>query len=247
MLEDGSCGNVVGYNFSYDHQTGVGFQGGDLNNNHSAHNVMNLWEGNVGSMFESDGYHGSQSHTVAFRNLFHTQHPTLTQGRKAINQCRWTYYNSLVGNVLGWPAMSGTWYYNITNIDYGYEISSIYRFGYPNSGNASYSGTVGPDTTTRIDSYPSNDQRRDLTVEATTYTHGNYDYLTASTIWNATNADHTLPSSLYLPSKPDWFGTVTYPPIGPDVAGLTNKIPAQLRFEGTVIPTAGFKLRIYRR
>jgi hypothetical protein len=41
-----------------------------------------------------------------------------------------------------------------------------------------------------------------------------------------------LPASLYLASKPSWFGKVTFPPIGPDVSGHANKIPAQIRYEG---------------
>jgi hypothetical protein len=40
-----------------------------------------------------------------------------------------------------------------------------------------------------------------------------------------------LPASLYLTSKPSWFGTVAWPPIGPDVSGMANELPAQLCYE----------------
>jgi hypothetical protein len=46
-----------------------------------------------------------------------------------------------------------------------------------------------------------------------------------------------LPESLYLSGRPGWFttpyGTVAWPPIGPDVAGSVSKIPAQLCYENT--------------
>lgn len=36
---------------------------------------------------------------------------------------------------------------------------------------------------------------------------------------NPVPADHVLPNSLYLSSKPSWWGSVAWPPIGPDVTG----------------------------
>ena len=40
-----------------------------------------------------------------------------------------------------------------------------------------------------------------------------------------------LPPSLYLRWAPLWWGSSTWPPIGSNVIGRTNKIPAQIRFE----------------
>jgi hypothetical protein len=45
-----------------------------------------------------------------------------------------------------------------------------------------------------------------------------------------------LPPSLYLTAKPDYFGAVPWPPIGPDVTGQTSDIPAKLRFEQLTSP-----------
>ena len=58
MLENSTSGTVVAYNYSYN-SPNVELMPGDLNTNHGAHNLMNLWEGNVGSQFQADGYHGS--------------------------------------------------------------------------------------------------------------------------------------------------------------------------------------------
>jgi len=68
-------------------------------------------------------------------------------------------------------------------------------------------------------------------VAATLLRHGNYDYVNNDTVWNPAITEHTLPASLYLSSRPAWFEDVPFPPIGPDVAKLTEKIPAQLRYE----------------
>jgi hypothetical protein len=52
-------------------------------------------------------------------------------------------------------------------------------------------------------------------------------------------ADQTLPASLYLASKATWFGTVAWPPIGPDVSGMTNQLPAQLCYETNNLGASG--------
>jgi hypothetical protein len=53
-----------------------------------------------------------------------------------------------------------------------------------------------------------------------------------------------LPPSLYLGSAPSWFstpyGTVPWPPIGPDVTGSVHAIPAELCYENTVAKGADF-------
>jgi PKD repeat protein len=71
----------------------------------------------------------------------------------------------------------------------------------------------------------------DPLVASTLIRHGNYDYVDLETKWDSGSSNHTLSSSLYLMSKPAWFGSVVWPPIGPDVAGYVQKIPAQVRFE----------------
>jgi hypothetical protein len=71
----------------------------------------------------------------------------------------------------------------------------------------------------------------------TTFYHGNYDSASASTIWNVNGSgSQSLPASFFLSSKPSWFGSVPWPPIGPDVSGgpdstvggHANYIPAEV-------------------
>ena len=61
--------------------------------------------------------------------------------------------------------------------------------------------------------------------------------MTNSTIWDPDISDHSLPDSLYLSSKPSWWpASVPWPPIGPDVSGMTNKLPAQVCYEQGKMP-----------
>lgn len=63
--------------------------------------------------------------------------------------------------------------------------------------------------------------------------HGNFNYVADSVISDPTISNHDLPAFLYLSQAPNWWYVETpLPPIGPDVAGLVNKIPAERRFEG---------------
>jgi hypothetical protein len=80
--------------------------------------------------------------------------------------------------------------------------------------------------------------RDDATIVTDTYLHGNYDYATQSTRWDSFNADRILPPSLYLSSKPAFFGGLPWPSIGSDRNPLVGTIPAKERYEGRAIPPA---------
>jgi hypothetical protein len=58
---------------------------------------------------------------------------------------------------------------------------------------------------------------------------------------NAVPSSQTLPNSFYLSAKPSWFGSIAWPPIGPDVTGgfdastgnHVHKIPARVCYENS--------------
>jgi hypothetical protein len=74
---------------------------------------------------------------------------------------------------------------------------------------------------------------------------GNYDYATGATRWNSGEIPaglpvpptQSLPPSLFLASRPDWWGATPWPAIGPDVtggadaSGHAHRIPAQRCYE----------------
>jgi hypothetical protein len=221
-------GSVIGYNFARNMRFPgwPDYQIYGFNGNHAPHGMMCLFEGNVaGGGVIQDGYHGSVSHTTYFRNYFSGKHvdPRRTGNIKLIDLCRFSYYQNVVGNVLGsedWPA-NGV--YEMTGIPDYVSQPCIYRLGYPNMGNNAYSDTNPPSN--------ANNGGLDSKVKATLLRHANYDYLHRDVVWDPAVPDHELPPSLYLPGRAAWWGDTPWPPIGPDVPGLTHEIPAQARFE----------------
>ncbi len=77
---------------------------------------------------------------------------------------------------------------------------------------------------------------------------GDYSYADGSTNWgyggykDPDSSDHALPGSMYLGSKPAFFGSTAWPAIGPDVtggndaAGHVNYIPAQVCYAEGQMP-----------
>ena len=243
-----TMGSVIAYNYAYDTYAAYGsannWQIQSYITQHEAHEMMNLWEGNVGDQIQNDGYHGSGSHQTLFRNWINGLSPRgFTLNRKMIDLDRFSYWHNVIGNVLGdssWtPAeyqMTGIW-------DYNHPV--IYRLGYPDMGNNGYTEGNPPQG-------PNMNPNQccvlcgegfDAQVQATLIRHMNFDYYTNRTIQcgdstyaregcqGVTGTD--LPASLYLAAKPSWWCNESpWPAIGPDVVGYHGKIPAQIALEG---------------
>jgi hypothetical protein len=170
---------------------------------------MNLWEGNIAYKAEADIIHGSSSHNTIFRSQSKGwQSETITTRNNAIEIAAKNTYMNVVGSVLGTPGKSNR-YEVLPGQPYDdWSDSVIWALGVG-------SGVDDPN------------------VAATLLRHGNYDYVTNSVVWDAAIADHDLPDSLYLSKRPEWWCQETpWPPIGPDVAGYHQDIPAKRRFEG---------------
>jgi len=79
---------------------------------------------------------------------------------------------------------------------------------------------------------------------------GNFDYLTNSVHWENLAAQ-TLPNSLYLTSKPAFFGSNPWPWVDPTGSTHLYVLPATQRYNtilagGTLPPAAPANLRIIR-
>ena len=226
MIMNGSSGNVVAYNYFWEtSRAGVTWVQPALNCNHGAHGLMNLIEGNVGSRFQNDGYHGSGSHNTIFRNWFNGLHPSFTMERQIVDLCRGSYYHNVVGNVLGASSWDPT-AYQMTGSP-GHSSSYIYQLGYPNPDNASY--TPATTWTGWTDTLP------DARVASTLLRHGNYDYYNDAVVWDRSLSARAIPNSLLYDSKPSYFGSLAWPAIGPDLGTMVNDIPAKARWDRYVI------------
>ncbi len=225
--EGGTSGNTVGYNYFTEVMYSEGETPQPAIAYHGSHPIMNLWEGNImESKVLFDSYWGSSSHNTMLRNRLWI--PTSKNGQTALQYFYdldiWSLSrdNNIIGNVLGNPGVEVSLHAN--GGTYGTQTRAIYRIGATSAGD----GSNDPD------------------IVASTILHGNIDWVgvsasTPNLRWEPEISDHVIPQSLYLFAKPSWFGSVTWPPIGPDVTGGNNqntpggyvhKIPAQLRYEG---------------
>src|SRR5205085_12112988 len=70
----------------------------------------------------------------------------------------------------------------------------------------------------------------DPQIAATLIRDGNFDYATNTVKWDRT--PQTIPNSLYLTSKPAFFGHCAWPWIDPLALAKVNVLPARARFDG---------------
>jgi hypothetical protein len=242
-VNSGSSGNVFAYNFAENNFAGVpgnGLMGQSYDSNHAPHNSYNLWEGNVGSVFQSDGYFGSESEGTLYRNWFHgtcdTSEPSTDQFGRAVHLSRFSRNVSVVGNVLGRSGYSFT--YDNAGGGAGYGEHYAYLLGLPNIGNGGYNGNTAPPWADWGTSPgPGGFQELDLEVAATTIRKGNWNAKDAAIPESESLGGSKLPDSLYRCGKPDWFGALAWPPFDPnsppDTAdGLTayKRLPAGQRW-----------------
>ena len=217
---NGAAANAYIYNYAMDQQRAT-YSGQGLFINHGPHGFMDLYEGNIVYNVSNDGYHGSGSHHTAFRNNINgvNSNPMYSGYWHMINLCRGSYYHTIVGNIIG----DSSW--TVENYDFpvGGSGQGVYRLGFPNVENNSLTPAI---VWANYDAgYP------DPNVAATLLRHGNYDYFSKATVWDDTISSRTIPNSLFYSTKPDYFGALQWPPIGPDVSGLVNAIPAKARWD----------------
>lgn len=232
----GGFGNVIAYNYCVDAYytdpptaPDAGKLPSDIGTNHSPHTQYNLVEGNVVGKFGSDAYHGSGSHTVLLRNVATgTSSWTGVSNGTAVQIDRRNLYYALVGNVLGQQGAPATFEYATES---GWTGSAIYRLGFPDVGNDSYAGTFPPMELLYGDGGP-----RDLYVDrddtdvGTTIIEGNWNATLGEQDW--TLDPQPIPDSYFLTEKPEWFGSLAWPPVDP-AAPVTDDptiIPAGYRY-----------------
>lgn len=216
IFEGGGSGCVIAYNYSVGavSEPDKDWLTGDLDT-HGSHPFMNLFEGNTTSKIALDNTWGSASHNTGYRNNvlnFSKNNTTPTGGRWAIDVEANSYYNNFAGNVIGRQGDKGD---QFAKTGISWTTLATYRLGFqcPGCGNIS-----------------------DPKVKETTLLNGNFDYISGDTVWSG--SDHTLPPSLYLTARPDfWPASLRWPAIGPDLDPMVSANPAELRYNGEAPPT----------
>jgi len=222
-IANGASSCAVIYNYVHDTCRAVRYSRG-FTVNHGPHGLMFLMEGNILPTVVNDGYHGSTSHVVAFRNSINGLNSTESIQRKLLNLCRGSYYHSIVGNVLGDPSWRPDYY------DQPYpasRVGAIYALGWPSADSLGIADFADVPWT----AWRKSTSAPDADVARTLIRHGNYDYYQRAVGWDDDISSYTIPDSLFYPSRPDFFGALQWPPIGPDVRGLVTQIPAKARWD----------------
>jgi len=188
--------------------------------------MYNLFEGNNGSGYWGDVFHGTSGLNTVFRNRAVGWETGKTAVTVPVQLESYNRFDNIIGNVLGQFG-----YHTTYQTSLGVAASaSIYDLG---AGNTEGLVTVLSDSL----------------VASTLMRWGNYDVVNAavrfvnsevpsgiSSYANPVPASQTLPPSFYLSAKPSWWPSgKVWPPIGPDVtggnipnlAGHAYTIPAQ--------------------
>jgi hypothetical protein len=218
-------GNVVGYNYMED-----GYGQGyptivevGLNASHMTTPHMELFEGNESFNFDSDSVWGNSIYITVYRNHLTAMRRSLggvsltdTYNRRAIGLTINHWWYNFLGNVLGTadqallPGQSGFVY---EASDFRSSAVPMWKLGYN-----------GEDA-----SVP-----QDATVVARTLRHGNFDFVSGGVVWDRATADHDLPPSLYLSSKPAFFGTSPWPWVDPTGTVKLHTLPARARYDAGI-------------
>ena len=212
-------GNVVSYNYMDDgwirsHPSWVEV---GLNASHMTTPHHELFEGNESFNFDGDNTWGNAVFITVFRNHLTAKRRSLpplqlndVQNRRAIGLMAGHWWYTFVGNVLGTADQHSTPFSRFRYEDtFPWHGTGMWRLGYnPENWNAP----------------------ADSKVLSTTIRGGNFDYATRSVHWEDISPQN-LPSSLYLASKPDFFGSNPWPWVDPTGPVPLHTLPARQRFD----------------
>lgn len=220
--EGSGNGNVVSYNYSigtFGHNPPATNDTLTLDlMNHGGYPYHNLFEGNIGQQMGEDNVWGGSRYQTWLRNYATRHNPDCDGGdcKYGLRAFR-VEANNLYSTYVGNVACKLG--------DTG-QVWHLY-LGCDNDFACNGPGPI------------------DTRVAATILRHGNFDFISNTTQWDPNITDHNLPKSLYLETKPSFFGDLPWPPIGPDISGIVGTLPAKLRYEGSnfIKPPTGFKIQ----
>ena len=254
VMRSSGGGNVIAYNYMED-----GYGAGyptivevGMNAAHMAGSHYELFEGNQAFNFDSDSYWGTQMYITVFRNHLTTLRRSLpgvqtqltdSNNRRGVGLTINQWWYSFVGNVIGYP----NGYLQSPAIGYAYPSAfspqvqgSVFQYewlGGNFGGDASYTPMwqLGYDGSNWYTT-------QDAQVQARTLRDANFDYFTKSVRWHGIggtgvgatpNPVPSLPNSLYLSSKPAFFGSNPWPWVDGSSASnpIPGTLPARARFD----------------
>jgi hypothetical protein len=243
-------GNVVAYNYMDDAygSTYPNMPEAGLNAGHYTTPHMELLEGNYSHNYKGDSFWGNSIYITVFRNLLSglraARRPLDTykfdiypymdlQGRTAVDVQAHNDYTNFVGNVLGFQGQS-LLSYSKNGYSYAQNAWSYERLGgFPKNGEV---------TMWSIGSQQAGGWTWVPTTYKTQLREGNWDWVTGSQRWHGIGGEvgsgipRVIPDSLYLVSKPAFFGSNPWPWVNP-ANGTASILPAKACLEQGKMPT----------
>ncbi len=217
VVRSSGAASVVGYNymdngyiFTMPEWMEVGLNGSHMVGGHHV-----LFEGNESFNYDSDNTHGNAIAMTVFRNHLVGRRRSFTgmSNARGAGLMFGSWWHTFIGNVIGEPGRMDGWIY---------EDPGDGSLGHSTSqwGSAPAIWKLGYDPTHW-------EQAADPKVRSTTVRDGNFDYLTGTVRWD--RDERALPPSLYLTSKPAFFGDHPWPWVDPTGTVKTGVLPAKLR------------------
>jgi len=213
-------GNVIAYNYMEDGwiDSSTGWVETGINASHMTCPHYELFEGNQSFNFDGDNTWGNAVYITVFRNHF-------TGRRRSVAPLSFTD----TGNLRAIGLMEGhKWYSFVGNV-----LGTANQNPFPATRfvlDAPFPWTDDPIGMWRLGYNPENwSAPPDSNVTGTVIREGNFDYVTGTVRW--VNGPQQLPASLYLSSKPAFFGNNPWPWV--DAAGTVKvaTLPARARFD----------------
>lgn len=244
-LTETSVGNVFAYNYAVDNFFGAGWQACDTDL-HAAGDYDNLYEGNIGTCFNPDDIHGTspigntiyRSYYSGFDDAAYVRNGNVNPTRMVAMQALSFARNmNFVGSVWGTAGKQTVYQYAIPNSTSCGSTNGgqVFQMGASNQNNTAFSAAC---ISTGFD-IPN-----DTNVHDSLMRWGNWDVVTNAVRFCTANATPIgactenergngastypglsspitsgFPASFIYGSKPSWFGSLTWPPVGPDVSG----------------------------
>jgi hypothetical protein len=236
VMECSNGGNVIAYNYVDEAVISSltnSWQEAAISS-HASYIHHELFEGNWTPNIGVDSTHGNNGFNTAFRNFCRGRNSSnrTTAYRRAIFSDGWNMDFNSIGNVLWFPgsgvqnlftaSTNASEAGNTNGIGYsGVAESAVYLIG-SNAWNTSNGQKPGAD------------YMDDGTAYRHFHRHLDFDYFSNSQYRNPSNAVTALPNSLYLASKPAFFGSYEWPWIDPAASTFETKVkvlPAKARFD----------------
>ncbi len=234
VVRSSGAGSVFAYNHTDDSwdYTSPGWVEVGLNASHMAGPHHMLFEGNYSPNADSDFTHGNAIDLTFFRNWLSGQRKSFTDasGARAVGLAYGSWWDSFVGNVLGRSGKMSGWTYDdpaMAGNNADWQDDDIWKIGYDPERWSMYADPLTLSTLIR---------------------GGNFDYLTNSVHWESV-APQALPNSLYLTSKPAFFGSSPWPWVDPTRTTKLYTLPATERYNAILAggrPSPPSNLRIIR-